>query len=85
MSVRSTLATYEFYLGHLEKSKQMFEDLMSNKLSNSTYYNTKYYVGLICFEQGDEEEAKKCLNEALKVPGHPYFKDRIIEVLNKIS
>lgn len=72
--INDNVAESYYFLGNLEKSKEIYYELTQNSLSFSEPY---YYYGLIHKKEGDLESAERLFKRALKCP------DSLLTALSK--
>lgn len=72
ISINHTLAAYEFYIGNLQKSREMFERLLEKDHSEINEVSTFYFLGRIDLKEKKVEEGKQKLKKAAEF-GKDYF------------
>lgn len=64
-AIIDTIATYEFYSGNIEKSKELFLSQPKSKLNNINLSARSYFLALIYLKEGNKEFAHTELNKVL--------------------
>lgn len=79
IAIKNTLATYEFYLGDLQKSKTTFIELLDEKMNDEHMASNYYFLGQIDLREGKNEEAKIKFNKAKELGKNTFIEIRINE------
>ncbi|MBM7613821.1 hypothetical protein [Alkaliphilus hydrothermalis] len=85
-SIKNTFATYEYYLGDLEKSQSMFEELLKDQNSILLYkIASHYFLGLIDLKKENKEQAKEKFEKVLNT-GHNniFFEKKAASLLKEL-
>ncbi|SHH41843.1 tetratricopeptide repeat protein [Tepidibacter thalassicus] len=81
---KAFLAIYKFYMGNINESKKMFEDLLNKKNiseKNNAYIN--YYLGLIDLKEGKFEEGKNKLEKVSSFKKEHFITEKAKKILEE--
>lgn len=86
ISVRNSIATYELMCGNLEISKQTYmEDLHSEYSNQYTRTIIHYYLGQICEQEQQINQALEHYEASYPKAKHYYFYNDLIERISKLK
>ncbi|MEJ6949965.1 hypothetical protein [Natronospora cellulosivora (SeqCode)] len=79
-AINDTIATYKYYCGYLDESKEMFLRLDNETEDNvKVLVNYNYFLGLIYLKEGKELDAKLRFEKVLELGKGTYFYNKVIE------
>ncbi|WP_026477835.1 hypothetical protein [Alkaliphilus transvaalensis] len=83
----STFGTYEYYLGNVNKSKELLNELFKSKeLTPLQRISSLYYLGMLDLKDDNASDAKNKFDEILKVEhDNPYFKKQASNQLKNLE
>ena len=64
--------------GELEEAKKAFEAYLQNHPAGAFRLNSYYYKGVICYNQGDEDEALANFEKVLEFPANQYREEAMV-------
>ncbi|WFD08685.1 hypothetical protein [Tepidibacter hydrothermalis] len=83
ISTNHTLAAYEFYIGNLKKSREMFERLLEKDHSEINEVSTFYFLGLMDLKEKKLEEGRQKLKKSAEFGNYYFISKMAKDLLSK--
>lgn len=79
-ALKGTLATYEFYLGDVNKSREIFADLLKPEQPTIVRAVRQYFLGMLDLKQGRAQEGTNNLDKAAELGKGTFIPDKVKEL-----
>jgi tetratricopeptide (TPR) repeat protein len=83
--IDDTIATYEYFIGNIEQSQGIFEDIIKLIENPDHRISTNYYLSQIYIKKERKFDAIKLLSEINITKARPYFQDLIFTAKSELG